>query len=83
MTVLCFGAAFGVPGRAIHGVSRLTTSAHNLPAPSAASSLSQAVTQPGADAGEQDHRRHPAGRQARRRQCDPAAVGVPHQTPRA
>ena len=29
--------------------------------------------------GEQDHRRYPVRRQARRRPCHPAAVGVPHQ----
>jgi acyl-CoA dehydrogenase len=34
---------------------------------------------PRADAGEQDYRLYPAGRQARRRQRHPAAVGVPHE----
>ena len=34
---------------------------------------------PRADARKQDHRLHPAGRQARRRQRHPAAVGVPHE----
>ena len=34
---------------------------------------------PRADARNQDHRRYPAGRQARRRQRHPAAVGVPHE----
>jgi hypothetical protein len=34
---------------------------------------------PRADAREQHYRRHPAGRQARRRQRHPAAVGVPHE----
>jgi hypothetical protein len=38
-----------------------------------------AVHASGANAREQDHRLHPVGRQARRRQRHPATVGVPHQ----
>jgi hypothetical protein len=59
--------------RAIHGVSRHATCAHSGPA-GCGKQLVLAGQAPRADAREQDHRRYPAGRQARRRQRHPAAV---------
>ena len=50
-----------------------------LPCAGCGEQLVPAIHAPGADAGEQDHRLDPAGRQGRRRQCDPAAVGVAHE----